>query len=61
MHPNIGVEKYFFEAGDRILNRIKEQRDTYRCTARGFERRPRGLEAGWIDEPLWMLGPGPTY
>ena len=28
MHPNIGVEKYFFEAGDRILNRIKEHRNT---------------------------------
>ena len=28
VHPNIGVEKYFFEAGDRILNRIKEQRNT---------------------------------
>jgi hypothetical protein len=27
-HPNIGVEKYFFEAGDRILNRIKEIRGT---------------------------------
>jgi len=27
-HPNIGVEKYFFEAGDQILNRIKEQRNT---------------------------------
>ena len=24
VHANIGVEKYFFEAGDRILNRIKE-------------------------------------
>ena len=28
MHANIGVEKYFFEAGDRILNRIKEVRNT---------------------------------
>ena len=28
MHANIGVEKYFFEAGDRILNRIKEVRGT---------------------------------
>ena len=28
VHANIGVEKYFFEAGDRILNRIKEQRGT---------------------------------
>jgi hypothetical protein len=28
VHPNIGVEKYFFEAGDRILNRIKEHRNT---------------------------------
>jgi Zinc carboxypeptidase/Chitobiase/beta-hexosaminidase C-terminal domain len=27
-HPNIGVEKYFFLAGDRILNRIKEVRST---------------------------------
>ena len=25
VHANIGVEKYFFEAGDRILNRIKER------------------------------------
>jgi hypothetical protein len=28
VHANIGIEKYFFEAGDRILNRIKEQRNT---------------------------------
>ena len=28
MHANIGVEKYFFAAGDRILNRIKEVRNT---------------------------------
>ncbi len=28
VHANIGVEKYFFEAGDRILNRIKEHRNT---------------------------------
>ena len=28
MHANIGVEKYFFAAGDRILNRIKESRNT---------------------------------
>jgi Zinc carboxypeptidase/Chitobiase/beta-hexosaminidase C-terminal domain len=28
VHPNIGVEKYFFVAGDRILNRIKEVRNT---------------------------------
>src|SRR4029453_19061612 len=28
VHPNIGVEKYFFFAGDRILNRIKEIRNT---------------------------------
>jgi hypothetical protein len=28
VHANIGVEKYFFEAGDRILNRIKEIRNT---------------------------------
>ena len=27
-HANIGVEKYFFEAGDQILNRIKEVRNT---------------------------------
>src|SRR5215218_10428241 len=28
VHANIGVEKYFFAAGDRILNRIKEVRNT---------------------------------
>jgi hypothetical protein len=28
VHPNIGVEKYFFAAGDQILNRIKETRGT---------------------------------
>jgi hypothetical protein len=28
VHANIGVEKYFFEAGERILNRIEEVRDT---------------------------------
>lgn len=28
VHPNIGVEQYFFEAGDQILNRIKEVRGT---------------------------------
>jgi hypothetical protein len=28
VHPNIGVEKYFFEAGEQILNRIKEHRNT---------------------------------
>jgi hypothetical protein len=28
VHPNIGVEKYFFAAGDQILNRIKESRGT---------------------------------
>jgi hypothetical protein len=28
VHANIGVEKYFFEAGDQILNRIKEHRGT---------------------------------
>ena len=28
VHANIGVEKYFFEAGERILNRIKEHRNT---------------------------------
>jgi hypothetical protein len=27
-HANIGVEKYFFAAGDQILNRIKEVRNT---------------------------------
>ena len=27
-HANIGVEKYFFAAGDQILNRIKEHRKT---------------------------------
>jgi Zinc carboxypeptidase/Chitobiase/beta-hexosaminidase C-terminal domain len=28
VHPNIGVEKYFFDSGDRVLNRIKEVRNT---------------------------------
>jgi hypothetical protein len=28
VHANIGVEKYFFDAGDQILNRIKEYRGT---------------------------------
>jgi hypothetical protein len=28
VHANIGIEKYFFAAGDRILNRIKGVRDT---------------------------------
>ena len=28
VHANIGIEKYFFAAGDRILNRIKEHRGT---------------------------------
>ena len=28
VHANIGVEKYFFAAGDQILNRIKEVRGT---------------------------------
>ncbi len=28
VHANIGVEKYFFEAGSKILNRIKEVRGT---------------------------------
>ena len=28
VHANIGIEKYFFAAGDRILNRIKDVRDT---------------------------------
>jgi hypothetical protein len=26
--PNIGIEKYFFAASDRILNRVKEERNT---------------------------------
>jgi hypothetical protein len=26
--PNIGVEKYFWEASDRVLNRVKEERGT---------------------------------
>ena len=26
--PNIGVEKYFWAASDRVLNRVKEERDT---------------------------------
>ena len=33
----------------------------YNCTERGFERHPQGTKPGWPDEPLWMLGPGPTY
>jgi zinc carboxypeptidase/chitobiase/beta-hexosaminidase-like protein len=28
VHANIGIEKYFFEAGDRILNRIRDSRGT---------------------------------
>jgi hypothetical protein len=28
VHPNIGIEGYFFDAADRILNRIKEYRGT---------------------------------
>lgn len=28
VHANIGIEKYFFAAGDQILNRIKEVRNT---------------------------------
>jgi len=28
VHANIGVEKYFFQAGDRILQRIKDVRNT---------------------------------
>jgi hypothetical protein len=28
VHANIGVEKYFFAAGDRILNRIRDSRGT---------------------------------
>jgi Zinc carboxypeptidase/Chitobiase/beta-hexosaminidase C-terminal domain len=34
VHANIGVEKYFFEAGDRILNRIKGVRNTVILPAR---------------------------
>ena len=34
VHANIGVEKYFFEAGDTILNRIKEIRNTAILPAR---------------------------
>jgi hypothetical protein len=34
VHANIGVEKYFFEAGDRILNRIKDVRNTAILPAR---------------------------
>jgi Zinc carboxypeptidase/Chitobiase/beta-hexosaminidase C-terminal domain len=34
VHPNIGVEQYFFLAGDRILNRIKETRNTAILPAR---------------------------
>ena len=34
VHANIGIEKYFFEAGDRILNRIKETRNTAILPAR---------------------------
>ena len=26
--PNIGIEKYFFEAGEKILERIKDSRGT---------------------------------
>jgi Chitobiase/beta-hexosaminidase C-terminal domain len=33
-HANIGIEKYFFAAGDRILNRIKEHRNTAILPAR---------------------------
>ncbi len=32
--PNIGIEKYFFAASDRILNRVKEERDTAILPAR---------------------------
>jgi hypothetical protein len=34
---------------------------SYNCSERGFQRRPDARKADWIDEPLWMLGPGPTY
>jgi zinc carboxypeptidase/chitobiase/beta-hexosaminidase-like protein len=34
VHANIGIEKYFFEAGDRILNRIKSVRGTVILPAR---------------------------
>jgi hypothetical protein len=33
-HPNIGIEQYFFAAGDTILNRIEEHRDTVILPAR---------------------------
>jgi hypothetical protein len=33
-HPNIGVEQYFFAAGDTILNRIKDVRNTAILPAR---------------------------
>ena len=35
VHANIGVEKYFFAAGDQILNRIKEVRGTRRSSRSG--------------------------
>jgi hypothetical protein len=34
VHANIGIEKYFFAAGDTILNRIKEHRGTAILPAR---------------------------
>jgi hypothetical protein len=34
VHANIGIEKYFFAAGDRILNRIKDHRGTAILPAR---------------------------
>jgi zinc carboxypeptidase/chitobiase/beta-hexosaminidase-like protein len=34
VHANIGVEKYFFAAGDQILNRIKDHRNTAILPAR---------------------------
>ena len=40
VHANIGVEKYFFEAGDQILNRIKEVRGT--AILPGADRSDRG-------------------
>jgi Zinc carboxypeptidase/Chitobiase/beta-hexosaminidase C-terminal domain len=33
-HANIGIEKYFFAAGDQILNRIKDERNTAILPAR---------------------------
>ena len=58
VHANIGVEKYFFAAGDRILNRIKEQRehgdparahrpDRRRALLRRRQQRGRALVQPW--------------